>query len=310
MYKAILWVLFFVIGAIGIRVEYLYQADMPMNVLKKKYAPKPSKFVKIKSMPIHYRDEGQGPVVILLHGTASSLHTWEDWAEELAKDHRVITVDLPGFGLTGPHYEADYSIDAYNEFINLFVERLKIDKFSIGGNSLGGYISWNYTLDYQDRVQSLILVNASGFPTDPVMIFKLFKNPIIGPILTKIAMRSMVQDNVEEVYYDDDKISNELIDRYFELSLRQGNRQALRDRIMRQEESRISKLGSIEVPTLILWGDHDEWIPLEHANLFKERIPHAELHIVEAGHVPMEELPQETAFIAHQFLTTNQNIDN
>ena len=182
-----------------------------------------------------------------------------------------------------------------------------IDRFHLGGNSLGGYISWNYTLDYPDRVDKLILIDAAGFPTTPVALFKLIAHPLIGPLLSKISVRSLVEKNMKEVYFDDSKITDSLIDRYYDLSLRKGNRQALRHRVMRREAPRLELLKTIKNPTLIMWGEADAWIPVEHAHKFVQQIPNAELvSYPNAGHIPMEEIPELTAKEALHFLLNNQ----
>ena len=140
---------------------WLRRADIPVDQLKGKYAPPPSQFVDIDGMNAHYRVEGQGPYLLLLHGTGASLHTWEPWVRVLSDSFTVVTVDLPAFGLTGPNAANDYSTGAYNRFINGLTDHLGMTHFHLGGNSLGGYISWNYALDYPQKVDRLILV--SGF---------------------------------------------------------------------------------------------------------------------------------------------------
>jgi len=132
-------------------------------------------------MNVHYRDEGEGFPIVLIHGTAASLHTWDDWTDELKKTNRVIRMDLPAFGITGPNKNADYSLQAYTDFLNSFIDKLKLEKFHLAGNSLGGNIAWNYAADYPQKVEKLILVDASGLPTnkEPPSIFKMAKKSII-----------------------------------------------------------------------------------------------------------------------------------
>ncbi len=288
---------------IGLFYFFLYQADLSPDVLKNKYAYGPSQFIEIEGMDVHYRMEGSGPPVLLLHGTAASLHTWEPWAILLRDSFTVLTVDLPAFGLTGPNENNDYTTTAYNRFINQFTSALDIDTFSIGGNSLGGYISWNYALDFPDRIDKLILIDAAGFPTEPVALFKLIKNPILGPLLSKVSVRSLVEKNLKEVYADQTKITDGLIQRYYDLSLRKGNRQALRARVNRKEKSRVEQISKINNKTLIMWGAKDQWIPVEHAHLFHDQMPNSELIIYpDAGHVPMEELAEQTGQDVYKFL--------
>lgn len=279
------------------------KADIPVEDLKAIYAKPPSQFVMIDDLDVHYRVEGRGDYLLLLHGTASSLHTWEPWVDVLSDSFTVVTVDLPAFGLTGPNKDNDYSTKAYNQFINDLADYIGMESFHIGGNSLGGYIAWNYTLDYPERVNKLILIDAAGFPNEPVALFKLIKNPVLGPILSKVSVKSLVRKNMKEVYFDDNKISDQLVQRYYDMSLRTGNRNALRARVGRKEESRVDMLSNIKKPTLIMWGEQDLWIPFDHASKFKAAISDSRIvSYPNAGHVPMEELPMESAQDALDFL--------
>ena len=142
-----------------------YEADVPLATLKQKYGQQPSQYVVVDSMQVHYRVEGQGPPLLLLHGTAASLHTWDGWTEQLKAHFQVIRVDLPAFGLTGPSPKADYSLKAYSNFVLHFTQALGLEPHHVAGNSLGGAIAWHYALDHPKRVNKLILVDASGYPT-------------------------------------------------------------------------------------------------------------------------------------------------
>ena len=101
--------------------------DISLEELKKKYANKDSKFINIDGLNVHYRDEGQGFPIVLIHGTAASLHTWDDWTKELSKSYRVIRMDIPAFGLTGPNESSDYSIPFYTKFVDSFLNKIEID---------------------------------------------------------------------------------------------------------------------------------------------------------------------------------------
>ncbi|MBT4680312.1 MAG: alpha/beta hydrolase, partial [Flavobacterium sp.] len=157
-------------------------ADISVEDLKNDYANEQSQFIEVNEMQVHYRDEGEGFPIVLVHGTAASLHTWDAWTHELKKTNRVIRMDLPAFGITGPNKDADYSIEAYTTFLHSFLEKLELKKFHIAGNSLGGNIVWNYTADYPNKVEKLILVDASGLPTNKEQpaIFKMAKTPVLS----------------------------------------------------------------------------------------------------------------------------------
>ncbi len=286
-----------ILGVVILLLAFSYQSDIPVEDLKEKYGNEHSDYIQIDGMNVHYRDEGSGIPIVLIHGTAASLHTWDAWTEKLIKNYRVIRMDLPAFGLTGPHTKADYSIDSYTRFLQQFLDSLEIDSFLLAGNSLGGNIAWNFTAEYPEKVNKLILVDASGYPMDDEhsWIFTLARTPLLNQIMKKFTPRFFISNNLKQVYNNDKKIKEEIIIRYHEMALRTGNRQAFIDRAKTEYNDLSAKIKNIQTPTLILWGAHDTWVPVSHAHKFKEDLPHSEIVILEnSGHIPMEENPQES----------------
>jgi pimeloyl-ACP methyl ester carboxylesterase len=277
-------------------------SDLPLTDLKTKYANPPSSFVNVDGMAVHFRDEGDYSdtiPVVLLHGTGSSLHTFDAWTNTLKKQRRVIRLDLPAYGLTGPFPDRNYSVEHYVDFIEHFLNRIGVKQCVIGGNSLGGGIAWNYTVKYPHRVEKLILINASGYPTKSESVpvaFRLARVPVISTLFKWITPRFVAKSSVDNVYHDNTKVTKTLVDRYFELTLREGNRQAFVDRLQTQNDTtRYHSISSIQQPTLILWGEYDQLIPVENAHKFHNDLTQSQLVIMnDVGHVPMEELPQES----------------
>ncbi len=273
-----------------------------MAALKAKYAQMPSAFVAIDGMNVHYRAEGNAldslPIV-LIHGTGSSLHTFDDWAASLKKNKRVLRMDLPAYGLTGPFPDRNYSIEHYVSFIEEFLETQGIKRCILGGNSLGGLIAWRFTLHRPEMVDKLILIDAAGYPknsTSEPIAFTIAKIPVLNKILTFITPRFVVKSSVENVYADKSKISEALVDRYFDLTLRAGNREAFGDRMkVTYDSSYLKQINRIEQPTLVLWGAEDRLITSASAYRFHEDLPNDTLVILQnVGHVPMEESPVES----------------
>ena len=158
-----------------------FYSDLEVEILKKEFTYPDSKFINISGMDVHYRIIGQGKPLVLLHGTGASLHTWEEWGKILSNDFKVITLDLPAFGLTGPHFNNDYSIKAYSSFLDDFSNQIGLDSFALAGNSLGGRIAWAFALDQPEKVKQLILLDAAGFPNiekSPPLAFQLAKNSV------------------------------------------------------------------------------------------------------------------------------------
>ncbi|MCX5850293.1 MAG: alpha/beta hydrolase [Deltaproteobacteria bacterium] len=283
---------------------------IPMDKLKAKYADVESKIIEIDGMNIHYKDEGQGPVLILLHGVCASLHTWDGWTERLKGHYRVIRLDIPGFGLTGP--APDPSLYKIDEAVNLFekiVNEMKLKKFYLAGNSLGGYIAWNYTLKNPNKVEKLILVDSVGFPQPLPGLLAFASNPVIRPFARHIMPRFMFDSAVKQVYGDKSKVTQELKDRYFELAMREGNKGSYVDvftemRKLCKNENLSAGIKDLQPPTLIMWGTKDTWIPFKYFENWKKELPTAKFIQYEgAGHTPMEEIPDMTAHDADLFLS-------
>ncbi len=286
-----------------------YRKSIPVEELKKTYCDEQSQFVNINGTETHYKIEGQGDTLILIHGTAASLHTWDDWTAELKKDFTIVRMDIPAFGITGPNAERDYSIEAYVDFLHAFAETKGLDNFHLAGNSLGGNIAWNYALSHPEQVNKLVLIDAAGYPIEDGIsfIFKLAKTPVLNTIVKYCTPKFFIRRNIREVYAKDELISDELIDRYYALNRRTGNRQAFIDRANTDTETSPERIKEIEHETLIMWGDSDLWIPLEHAQRFKIDIPNSELQIIDnSGHVPMEEDPEITSELVREFLKSTK----
>lgn len=291
-------VVFLILAVVTILLVFGH-SDIPLEELKAKYVNDASSFIALEGMNVHYRDEGNPNdtiPILLIHGTGASLHTFDEWTTTLKKSHRVLRIDLPAFGLTGPFIDADYSMQNYTAFIDEFLTAMGIHKCILGGNSLGGEIAWNFALMQPEKVEKLILIDAAGYPkvskSEP-MAFRLAKVPVVNSIFTYVTPRFVAKASVENVYYDTKKITDSLVDRYFDLTLRAGNRQAFVDRLNKESEKSLYKnIKNIQHPTLILWGDKDLLIPVENAYKFQKDLPNNTLVVFNnMGHVPMEESP-------------------
>lgn len=299
MKKIILGLLAITALAICVYVVLGYKADIPVAELRAKYSYPESKFIPLDGMDVHYRITGSGPAtIVLLHGTSSSLHTWEGWTKLLNDNYRVVSMDLPAFGLTGPFPNGDYSPEHYIQFLEDLFKRLDLDTFHLAGNSFGGFLAWRYAVKHPEAVQKLVLLNASGYPRgdQPTPLgFKLASMDMMAPIVTHITPRSLVERTVKAVYYDESRIDDAVVTRYHDFLLREGNRKALIGRIQQVKHETADEVTRIQCPTLILWGDHDRVVTPEDAPKFERDIKGSKLIIYEnMGHVPMEEDPERT----------------
>ena len=277
--------------------------DRAVETLVARWAPPPSDFIDVKGQLVHFRDEGprDDPLpVVLVHGTSASLHTWEGWVRALKSRRRVITFDLPGFGLTGPfagqYTPDDYSGDAYARFVLDLLDALKLQRVVIGGNSLGGEVAWRTAFLAPQRVAQLILVDASGPAFTPISIplgFRIARIPVLNRIGEYLLPRPLVAQGLADVYGDPLKVTPDLVDRYYELTLREGNRRALALRVQHLVAGAQSeRIATLKLPTLILWGSLDKLIPPAIARKFQQQIAGSQLVMLEGlGHVPHEEDP-------------------
>jgi len=306
--------LLILVGAIG--AAAFRAPDRSLESLVARWAPAPSDFIELKvdgaTQLVHLRDEGPRAdlhPIVLLHGTSASLHTWEGWVRALKSERRVITVDLPGFGLTGPNASGDYSDAQYLRFVGALLDHLQLDSVVLGGNSLGGEIAWEFALQAPLRVSALILVDAGGLAFTPQSVplgFTLARLPVLRELMRELLPRQLIERSVRSVYGDPDKVSAPLVDRYFELTLREGNRAALLQRAKQMEPGQYAdRLSTLKQPTLILWGGRDRLIPPDSAQIFRREIAGSRLVTFdELGHVPQEEDPARTVAAVQDFLKT------
>lgn len=285
-------------------------ADVPAGRVEDKSADDASRFMEVAGVRVHYKDEENkdtnAPTLVMLHGTFSSLHTWDGWVTELADRYRLVRLDLPGFGLTGPPLnDYYYGPQQMVRFLDEFADRLGLESFYMAGNSLGGYLACGYAATRAAHIERLVLIDSTGYPLDRPWILKLVAHPVLGATFPYSSPRFLVRMNVREVYADETKITEELVERYHELLLREGNRRALRegvDELFAFDDHELVQ--KVAAPTLVLWGEEDRWVPLEsHVLSFMRDLPDAELVVYPgAGHIPMEEIPRTTAADADEFL--------
>jgi pimeloyl-ACP methyl ester carboxylesterase len=289
----------------------VWAPDKPVAMLAARWATPPSRFLALDGMQVHLRDEGprtDSVPIVLVHGTSASLHTWDGWAAALRGSRRVIRFDLPGFGLTGPSPDQDYSLGAYTRFTRRLLDSLGVSRFAIAGNSLGGEVAWEVAAAAPDRVAALLLVDATGYPivSQSVPIgFRMARTQSLAWLFTRILPRSVVTSSVRSVYGDPSRVSDSLVTRYYELTLREGNRASLPRRFAQSTNGADSaRIATVRAPTLIMWGGRDGLIPPDHAGRFARDIPGSRIELFpELGHVPHEEDPVRTAAAAAAFLT-------
>ena len=278
--------------------------DTDPEAMRTKYGEAPSQFVEIgDGVTVHLRDEGprNATPIILLHGSAADLHTWQPWVDRLSENYRIIRFDQVGHGLTGPDPEHDYSIENFVADIDEVADALELDTFVLGGNSMGGGHSLAYALEHPERVDGLILVDAGGadIPRESKgnIGFTIARTPVINRVMRHITPRSLVASSLRQSVSNQNVASEEAIDRYWELLRFPGNRAATIVRFSQGWKAFTqAQIASVSIDTLILWGEEDRLISVEGGRWFDQYLPNSELLVYEGiGHLPQEEAPDLTA---------------
>jgi pimeloyl-ACP methyl ester carboxylesterase len=278
--------------------------------IRRKYEDVTSRYLEVDGRRFHYRVQGEGPTLVLLHGVMASLHTWDGWVDQLKEHYRIIRMDLPGFGLSQhmterEQYTPEHSLALFDKVRAHF----GLERFYLGGNSLGGFLSWFYAARYPAHVEKLILVDPIAYPQKLPSVIQFVSLPGIGEIAQRFAPRFLVERNVREVYGNPELISQDTVDRYYELMMHEENRFAMVQTFRKLKElSRdgllSNEINKIQCPTLLMWGDEDRWVPPKLIENWKRDLRNLEVKVYEgAGHIPMEERPIETARDAHAFLS-------
>jgi pimeloyl-ACP methyl ester carboxylesterase len=283
-------------------ILFFAESDRPVEELIPLYANKDSKFMDILGMKVHYRDEGVATdtlPLILLHGMSSSLNTWDSVVIALKPHKRVISLDLPGFALTGPSPENAYNFPYYSKFIDSFTTRLKIKRFILVGNSMGGAISWNYALHNPSGLAKMVLVDAAGYPKkgeSGSLGFTIASTPVINNLMLYVTPKALVRKSLETVYFDQSRVTDEQVERFHDVAIREGNREAALQIFKGSFKGDPKQIKTIKTPTLILWGDHDNLIGVNNVENFLKDIQGSKAEVYKnVGHVPMEEVPGKVA---------------
>jgi pimeloyl-ACP methyl ester carboxylesterase len=293
----------------------LRRGDIPYPVLERTYGNAQSRYVDLPGgVRMHFRDQGAGAALVLLHGYSASLHAWEPWVARLGDRWRLVTIDLPGHGLSRAPAGYRASIEQYVAEVEAFARAQGLARFTIVGSSMGGNVAWEYALAHPERVEALVLVDASGWP-DPgagaqgSLVFTLLRVPGLRPILRDLDSTRLVRQGLEAAFVDPRLVDEAMVRRYTELARAPGHRDILLDMGDRRarQQATDERLAALRVPTLILQGEQDRLVPPADARRFAAAI--AGSHLVrwpDEGHLPMEEHPDRSAEVIAQFLASTR----
>jgi pimeloyl-ACP methyl ester carboxylesterase len=283
-----------------------YTPDRERAALEARYLADPADLRPVGGTTLHVRDEGprDAPVLLLLHGLGSSLHTWNAWADTLRTRYRVVRLDLPGHGLSGPAPEDDYSDERTRTLLVALLDTLDIDRATVIGNSMGGRFAWQFAAARPERVDRLVLIAPDGFASPGFEYDRPPEVPALLSLMRWVLPRPLLAANLEAAYADPSVMTDTLLSRYHDLMLAPGNREAMlarmRQLILRDPRPRLER---ITAPTLLLWGEEDGMIPVRNAEDYLAAIPDARRVVLPGvGHLPFEEAPQRALSALLDFL--------
>ena len=290
-----------------IKLDIRYPSDISKESIEAKYLLESSDFIEIDGVNIHFAIDGTGPDLLLLHANYANLIDWNRWVDELKKHFRVIRIDIPGHGLTEADPSNDYSMQRTVFLLENFLNELEIDTLSIAGASLGGTTSLHYASQNPEKIDNLILVSPGALNprvrgrSEPVTLPKPFE--IIAHITPKIVTESLLKGG----FGDPNNVTDELVVRWHDLLLREGQRDAQIARVNQYVSGDIDRvLSEVRAPALIMWGKKNNVVPVDLAYEMKDMMKNSlriEMIIYESGgHQLVQELGIQTGKDALEYL--------
>ena len=295
------------VAVIGFLVAAWIYRDIPAEVLEGKYANEYSRFINIDGVRIHYRDEGEGPAVLLLHANFGNLIGWDPWVEALKDSYRVVRMDFTSHGLTGPDPTGDYSQERTLELVEKFIEAMDLGTFSIAGTSMGGTMAIHYAHKYPERIDNLILLSPGSLEGKERKEGPRGEVPGAAYILTWVMPRALPEFMLRSGFGDDSRLTEEQIDRWYDLWMREGQRKAQLDRLSQYQSGDIEQMiRELQPRTLLLWGEANTTAKFEQAAEFQHLLDGVEsltfISYPGVGHMAVQEDGQTSGKDVRTFL--------
>lgn len=285
----------------------LWTPDRDPAWLAERYLRSPADLVEVDGVRLHVRVDGpaDAPAVLFLHGFGASLHTWETWAQALSTDFRVVRLDLPGSGLSPPDPARNYT-DAHSlALIEGLLDRLGIASASVVGHSMGGRLAWQLAAARPARVSRLVLLAPDGFASPGFEYDRAPEVPASLQLMRFTLPRFVLKMGLEPAYADPAVLTDPMLDRYHDLVLAPGARQAMLDRMAQAVlTDPVARLQRITAPTLLLWGEQDAMIPVTNAADYLKAVSGSRVVTLPGvGHIPQEESPAAALGPVRDFLS-------
>jgi len=293
---------------VGFAIGAWVYRDIPAETLLAKYGNTESKFVTLDGARIHFRDEGvkDGPAVVLLHAHYDSLLSWDPWVAALKDKYRVVRFDMTSHGLTGADPSGDYTLERTVKITEMMVDSLGLTKISMAGTSMGGTIAIHYAVRHPDRVERMILLSPGALNT---RVRGSNTPPPLPPgtdLLAYITPRALIRGLLSSGFGDKSKLSDQLIDQWWELMRLEGQREAEITRMRQYISGDIdAKIKTVTAPVLVMWGEANPVVTVDQADQFTkllESSPSVKLITYPGvGHMAVHEAPDKTSADARAF---------
>lgn len=320
--RILLWIVGILAALIALAFLTLGDPAVPRDVLVQKYGQAPSQYAELPGgITAHFRDQGNasGPALVLLHGSNASLHTWEPWVRLLGDEYRVVTLDLPGHALTIVPEDYPLTAEGMADFVEALTAKLGLERFAIAGNSMGGHVAMRYAIKYPARVSALLPIGSAGVippnMPEPPVFFTIVQTPVLREFLRLIPTRPITEQTLKASFVNQALVTNEMVDRYWELNREAAIRAATRKRFRMgldywtgEDRFMRANLPKLSVPTLVMWGRQDKLALVETADIIKGLIPGAQSVVYDdGGHILQEDLAERSAVDLRTFLKASSS---
>jgi pimeloyl-ACP methyl ester carboxylesterase len=261
---------------------------------------------------LYVTEAGEGPPLLLIHGFGTNIFTWRRVAPELARHHRVIAVDLKGFGQSDKPFDERYSALDQAELLAQLIEDRDLRDVTLVGHSFGGGVALMLALQADTRLagrlSKLVLLDSIAYPQKIPVFFKLLGVPVMSQLGVRMAPSAwQIEVALKIAYYDDSKIDPAEIQAYAAPMQTAAGKNAIiysaRQIVPDGLDRLAARYNTITLPTLILWCDHDRIVPLDVGLKLRRAMPNSTFKLVsDCGHMPQEEQPEATLRLIRGFL--------
>ncbi|WP_166356188.1 alpha/beta fold hydrolase [Phytoactinopolyspora limicola] len=286
-------------------LAYLWTPPSPELSGSQFHREHPPSIVDTEVARFSYQKLGNGPAVVMVHGGGEWSYTFRDTVEALREDYTVYLVDMPGNGYTTTTDAGfAYDVPAMTSALGVFVDAVGLTEFALVGHSWGGGWALRYTQLHPDRVGSLTLLGASGIDEPDVWDWRIFEIPMIGEAAANVMGRADVGGFLNKAFVNGDRVTDEVVEEISRTALQVDNRRAL---VLSQRRldwaDTEDDLGLVDVPTLIVWGEQDAFLPAEFADRLGRGIENSQVHRLKGcGHNVHADCPEQVEQLLLNFL--------